>query len=390
MDLHALLQSQAVLLAVLGAMVLLAHYTARREKQSASVQWFFGACLSGALGLALESERGHLSPILTIVCGNLLVFLLTVFLTRSIAITTKASSAMIPYLLGIALVATGALAYYAYVQPDLTKRVLIACIGMSALLTPATIMLFRASEAAIQIATRTLGVIFLCFIGTCFVGVISIFRGAHPSSGAGLGGTILIAGTALSFLWMDVARTRAELEHQAMTDPLTGLLNRRAIEAMASREMARATRRRSEITVLTIDVDKFKEINDRMGHAAGDTALRGIARTLTSSLRTTDLAARTGGDEFLVVLPDASVGDAQAIENRIFDGVRALRLRTPQGNTFEVSITIGAFRALPEPGKTYADLVHASDLNLYERKQSRRRFSLAEESAELVTAQLAR
>jgi diguanylate cyclase (GGDEF)-like protein len=376
MDLHALLQTQAVLLAILGAMVLLAHHTAGREKQSACIRWFFGACLSGALGLALEAERGYLPPLLSIVCGNLLVLLLLVLLTRSIAIATNASSKVIPHLLGIAIAVTGALAWYTFAKPDVTRRVMIACIAMAVLLTPAAVMLFRAKEATIRVPTRTLGSIIACFIASCLLGVVSILRGAHPSSGAGLSGTILIAACALSFLWVDVARARAELERQAMTDPLTGLLNRRAIEALASRELARAARKRSEITVLTIDVDRFKDINDRLGHAAGDAALLGIARTLSRTLRNTDLAARTGGDEFLVVLPEASAGVAQAIEQRIQDEVRALELRTPQGNAFEVSITIGAFRALPETGKSYADLVHASDLNLYQRKQSQREMDL--------------
>jgi hypothetical protein len=100
-----------------------------------------------------------------------------------------------------------------------------------------------------------------------------------------------------------IDRLVAELRHAASTDPLTGLLNRRAFAERGRRELARARRTGEPFAVLLIDVDRFKQINDRDGHAAGDAALVHLARELTGALREIDSLARIGGDEFAVLLP---------------------------------------------------------------------------------------
>ena len=107
----------------------------------------------------------------------------------------------------------------------------------------------------------------------------------------------------------------AELDMAASTDRLTGLANRRALEADYHREAARAARTNESIAIVLIDLNRFKDINDVYGHAAGDAALVGIAERMRRVLRTTDVAARIGGDEFLLLLPtaDTAVRDRRRI-----------------------------------------------------------------------------
>jgi diguanylate cyclase (GGDEF)-like protein len=154
-----------------------------------------------------------------------------------------------------------------------------------------------------------------------------------------------------------VERLVAELRLAAATDPLTGLLNRRAFNERLGHELARARRTGEAFATLLIDVDHFKQINDRDGHAAGDDALVGLARTLTRELREIDTVARIGGDEFAVILPATSVAGAHAT---------AERLRERAG----IPISVGA-AVYGVDGHTADELARAADAALYDAKRRR-------------------
>jgi diguanylate cyclase (GGDEF)-like protein len=154
-----------------------------------------------------------------------------------------------------------------------------------------------------------------------------------------------------------VDRLVAELRLAASTDPLTGLLNRRAMAQLLGHEMARARRTGEAFATLLIDVDRFKEINDRRGHAAGDSELVALAGMLTRELREIDTVARIGGDEFAVLLPATGVAGAQATAER-------LRERA------SVSISVGA-AVYGIDGLTGEELARAADAALYEAKRRR-------------------
>ena len=120
-----------------------------------------------------------------------------------------------------------------------------------------------------------------------------------------------------------------------MEDPLTGLTNRHGGELMMGRELARAKREKRSLSLVLIDVDHFKHVNDIQGHAVGDRVLRSIARIATDCVRASDLVVRWGGEEFLVVLPSVAVDGAREIAERI-------RSRIEKGEHEPIGVTISA------------------------------------------------
>jgi len=118
-------------------------------------------------------------------------------------------------------------------------------------------------------------------------------------------------------LGVERARLYQEQRTQALTDHLTGLANNRQLRAALTQEVARATRNSTSLAVLFCDLDDFKAVNDEHGHAAGDLVLKAFAETLRDTLRSEDVAARYGGDEFVCVLPGADADQARLVAARL-------------------------------------------------------------------------
>ena len=176
----------------------------------------------------------------------------------------------------------------------------------------------------------------------------------------------LVVGAALvvHLLSERVGRLVAELEVAARTDGLTGLANRRAFEEHFEREVARATRARRPFALLLADIDRFKELNDRAGHVAGDIALSELGRALPALLRQSDVPARVGGDEFAVLLPDVDAEEAQNIGAGLAHAIGE-RLRGV-GTPLSISFGVAAFG---RDGRTLDELTRAADESLYVAKR---------------------
>jgi len=150
------------------------------------------------------------------------------------------------------------------------------------------------------------------------------------------------------------------LEQAALVDPLTGAGNRRALEAMLSRTIASAQRFGYELAVVTIDLDGLKAINDTHGHEAGDAALTALVDSFTATLREVDAIFRTGGDEFVVVLPGASADDVASVMTRV------AALGAP-------SFSWGSVSRKPDSDLRAEELLAVADMNLYSRRKTQRR-----------------
>lgn len=185
-------------------------------------------------------------------------------------------------------------------------------------------------------------------------------------------GAALVGACVLLRQWLllkENERLREALEHQATRDPLTGVRNRRSWEAEADRQVAQARRHGRALAVLVLDLDGFKFINDAHGHDVGDEVLRDVARCLESSLRAADLAARTGGDEFVVLLPETELSDARLLAETLC--LKLGRLRPEAGgDTLRLTASIGA-AAMP-PAGSLRELVTQADAAMYEAKRQGR------------------
>ena len=155
----------------------------------------------------------------------------------------------------------------------------------------------------------------------------------------------------------------------ATTDPLTGLMNRRTFSQRLHQELARAKRYKAALSLLIIDLDWLKAINDGHGHSAGDKAIDAVAHTLREGLRATDLAARYAGDEFVALLPETSAREAVGLARRIGSQVATIALG-PQGAS--LSVSIGVADLTSAESATAEGLFVAADEALYRAKAAGR------------------
>jgi two-component system chemotaxis response regulator CheY len=171
-----------------------------------------------------------------------------------------------------------------------------------------------------------------------------------------------------------------QMEYQAMHDALTGLLNRRAIQIHAEAEAKRATRASAALSLLLLDVDNFKAINDRYGHLVGDQALQTVAKVLSSNVRQYDWVGRWGGEEFLCVLPSTSQSEAGQAAERIRSSVAAVTLTAPDSSTVHMTVSIGVACIEGYRDVIWLDkLIQSADHALYKAKtEGRNRVCLAD------------
>src|SRR5450631_1838520 len=181
----------------------------------------------------------------------------------------------------------------------------------------------------------------------------------------------------VSAVCLENAVNRARLLRSGCTDFLTGFYNRRYLQARLREELARAQRMHQTLAFLMIDIDHFKQINDRFGHLAGDAVLREVARRISSEMRTSDTGARFGGDEFAIVLQQGSVIDAERVARRVLDAVRTVPVPIVAEISEVVSLSIGV--AAAGPAQDVRDLtalaerlIAAADAALYRAKSAGR------------------
>jgi diguanylate cyclase (GGDEF)-like protein len=170
------------------------------------------------------------------------------------------------------------------------------------------------------------------------------------------------------FLLMVSERLNRVLAVQAMRDPLTGLYNRRAFEEIAFREISGASRSGLSLSVLMIDIDHFKQVNDQYGHATGDEVLNAAATALRHSLRDEDFLCRWGGDEFCALLPRARQEQAQNVAERVLRTFEGLDFPL-EGKPIKIAVSLGAVTHEGNP-QDLARLVKRADAAMYRAKQA--------------------
>lgn len=200
--------------------------------------------------------------------------------------------------------------------------------------------------------------------------------------GAGLG-------VGFGAFWLTSAKIRIALEGLANTDPLTGIFNRRVFTSMCEQELLRSSRTGQPFSLLMFDLDHFKQINDRYGHATGDAVLCAVVEKLRNSVRNIDTVGRWGGEEFVGLLPGANSQVALLVAQRLRRSVESLTVANLQARNpvadDQVSITISVgLGTYGGPGDTIADLIHRCDTAMYQAKKEGRNRIVAEDQRNIT------
>lgn len=277
---------------------------------------------------------------------------------------------------GLAVMAT--LAFFLTAAPDYRVRVLVFTGAMAVVVAAHVLLLLRHGEGFAPRFTAYVLALQAAVLVARAITTLWIDSAHSNRFGPSLVQTAYIAAYSFSVLLVSIGvllmaseRVRAQLEYLATHDSLTGTLARRAILQHGSEEMLRWQRYRNPFSVLLLDIDHFKAVNDRHGHLVGDRVLAEFARIATESLRSTDRIGRYGGEEFVVLLAETEATAAFAVAERIRQGLRAMPEGLPACTT-----SIGVATVLP--GQTRFDEVLArADAALYQAKDQGRNATVA-------------
>ena len=184
-------------------------------------------------------------------------------------------------------------------------------------------------------------------------------------------------GIAFGFFWMTTGKLCSELEHMASTDPLTRLYNRRIFLEWCEREKLRSERSGKPFSLLMVDLDHFKRINDLFGHSVGDATLCAVVERMQDAVRGIDVLGRWGGEEFVVLLPGASISSAFVVAQRLRSNVEKVIIadlldggESPQDATpMSVSVGLASYRGF---GDQIGDILERADIALYRAKAAGR------------------
>jgi len=197
-----------------------------------------------------------------------------------------------------------------------------------------------------------------------------LLNGSLANAVAYLLSFMCLMGAGFGFVLACFERVARRMEELATTDGLTGCINRSTTDALLAHTLERGRREGAPVAFALLDLDHFKRVNDRFGHAAGDATLRAFAQAVKSRLRSSDVLGRMGGEEFGLILPMTDGPGAARIVEQVRDAVEVLELRSPDsGEVFHVTVSAGVVVAASDSGLTASRLYMLADRELYRAKE---------------------
>lgn len=365
------------------------------ERRLSAMQWGAGNFLIAA-GLLLIGLRGIIPLWPSAVLGNSLLFSGFLLLYISFSLLLRKPQAMLRYLMA-------ALAYFIFfnllIAFDIAVRHRIAIISL--MLAMLSIGMIRRASGSKNPHTQNARRLMQIFYAIALIN--SVARGLHSeffSNGAALifeptfiqilsfiSYYFALIGASIAYLLMHSGLAYHDLAATANKDMLTGVRNRRNFLEIADRDWAQAQRTWRPLSVMMLDLDNFKKINDEFGHLVGDEALRRFGEVLNNAVRTVDLVGRYGGEEFCIVLTDTSPDVARHSAERIRRDFEALELMA-KGRRVPLSVSIGISGMAAGDTRNLAQLLGAADEALYDAKNSGRNCIRQEKPYLLDTAEL--
>jgi diguanylate cyclase (GGDEF)-like protein len=314
-----------------------------------ALRWFFATELLFVVKTVLQGLKGSVPNFFSYFLANVLVVVAFYCMYRGFLHSTGHRQKRRGVVLALAL--PWLLAYYVVYSARRSESFLLFSAPVLAFCVFSILLLLRPGRPEFRLVSRiAAGLIFLHAAVLIFRTIITLHL-SHPDF---LGETLyqqafdfsmltlafLDAALVGCFIWFYVADLHRELHRLAITDALTGALNRRALEAEAQREIARCIRNGSPMSIALLDIDHFKRLNDSLGHAAGDAALKSLVAMLRHECRAADQIARSGGEEFIFLLPDTALEQAIEAAERLRAAVES-QCSYFEGEPLRLTISIG-------------------------------------------------
>jgi diguanylate cyclase (GGDEF)-like protein len=374
---------QIVILANFAALAVVWLYVVRSYPNLDAAKFWQASMGLSAAGAATSLFRGIATPYLPVVIGNALMIFACCLAWGGVR---RFYARPAPWLASalISIVAACLLAAFTF-HDDINIRLAVLSIAEIVPLTMAMKDLRSATEPGKSPGADLAYLMLLCVVIAHVVRTISAFLGIGGQISLvdfnwfqAAGFLVLVFSGMMAnfgFVLMAIDRLRAEVADLAMIDDLTGIANRRHFLACLSDACVQASNRNEPFSLLAIDLDGFKAINDGYGHSAGDECLRAFTRIARPLLRTCDLFARSGGDEFCVILPATTLNDAALIAHRLLEACRKADIQW-NGQLMPITASIGIAEWSDKTANDPQMLITGADQALYiAKKQGRDRLS---------------
>jgi len=327
MDMHTLHVQHAVFLGLYTILTLVNFWLHRGMK---GVFWFPVYNLCAFAGAVLIALRGYIPDMFSIVVGDMLFPIGYLFLNLCLTEFFDEGKGREIFnwrvQMILALLVLAPVVYFGLLHPDTRNRALGYNLIVSIQIALLAGFTFRRATGTLRIAGVLMASVLAMLSLNSLVRLIGILvieppgnyqRGGTFLSWMMLNSSALQGGITVAFVWMTAALLRHDLQVQASTDPLTGLLNRRAVTRAAERHIAASRQNHQPLSAILLDLDSFKMINDTFGHQFGDAVLVAVSQCLQHNIRTFDVLSRLGGDEFVILLPETSVTTAMEVAERL-------------------------------------------------------------------------
>jgi diguanylate cyclase (GGDEF)-like protein len=371
MTMQTLLGAYALLLALYVSGFLLIRASMPDLK---AIGWLALSFFITFLAIGLSASRTVVPALFSIVTANFLVTLSYALLHRSVTEVVGLGRRHLRFHAVCLMFTALGFLRYGWMEDRITLRIAILSGITGAQAALSAYVLLRHAGRGIRTAAYSLAAILgtcslmsMIRVGLCYrFGIpANLLAASNLQAASVLGFTVLSSCIAFCFFWMMMAQLRTQLVQLAHTDPLTGLLNRRAFEDLVEREIRKARRKGASLSILLMDIDHFKRINDGFGHAAGDAALLSFARWLQLGMRGSDAVGRFGGEEFVALLTDTALLHACDIADRLRTAIASKHIEH-DGKRFGFTVSFGV--AELSPVDDFEELLRKGDLALYQAK----------------------
>ena len=382
LDVRSILLTSTAVALILTVMML--YYWKTRKVYAGFTQWVWGDIFI-TLGFFLLALRDYIPDYVSIIIGNMSIVLALVILHQGIR-SFFGNETQDKFHLSLLLLFGLVFHYLLFTDENVAIRVIISSFTISFLMyRSGYLLLFKAPEKLKKSAAP--GGVMMWITGAFFFvraidaivlfNTYDLFVSRWTNVLSYVMGAVLVAAWTFGFFFLNSTRleleleaARDEMETLIITDYLTGIHNRRYFFERAQQEFQRARRYEGSFSMLVIDADRFKNVNDRYGHAAGDKALKVTASVVSGSMRTSDTCARLGGEEFGVLLLETDLDKAKDTAERIRSQMEWTSISF-DGQQFNITLSLGV--AVMESGDlSVTDVLHRADQALYRAKEKGR------------------